>query len=234
LWTNVYAYATNRGYDFYYEGQQGQNGTPRSNYPVETVDWLDCLKWCNARSQQAGLIPCYYTDAGYTHVFTNDFAGFPSLAVYQSLSCNGYRLPTEAEWEKAARGGLNGRRFPWGNLISAGQAQYAACTNCDFGYDLGPNHNPTGPSPASALDVNGYGLYDMVGNLTEWCWDVYATSYGQPTPINPTGPDGPSTVRVVRGGNWVNYAFLGRCAYRNYGDVLNANYIIGFRCVRGL
>ena len=92
LWTNVYAYGTSHGYSFVNAGLNGGTGT---NYPVQMVDWFDCVKWSNARSQQAGLTPCYYTDAGFAQVFTNGESG---ATVYQNLSCNGYRLPTEAEW----------------------------------------------------------------------------------------------------------------------------------------
>jgi formylglycine-generating enzyme required for sulfatase activity len=196
------------------------------------------VKWCNARSQQAGLIPCYYTDAGFTQVYkTGDVD-----AVYVNWSANGYRLPTEAEWEKAARGRLNGRRFPWGNLISEGQANYIGDTN-GYSYDLGPNgYNAIGSiggvspatSPVGSFDVNGYGLYDMAGNVNEWCWDWYGTPYGQPTTTNPTGP-GTGSYRVLRGGYWGPYASNARCA--NRVNFYFPSYVysgVGFRSVRGL
>jgi formylglycine-generating enzyme required for sulfatase activity len=224
LWTNVHAYAASHGYTFINAGVNGGTGT---NYPVETVDWFDCVKWSNARSQQAGLTPCYYTDAGFTQVFTTGDSG----TVYQNLAANGYRLPTEAEWEKAARGGGIGLRFPWGNLIHTIQAQYAYSSS--FSYDLGPANSPTSPSPVGSFDVNGYGLYDMAGNVEEWCWDWYGTPYGQSSTINPTGA-GSGTDRVYRGGVWSYVASDVRCANRDHYHPDFPGAAIGFRCVRGL
>jgi formylglycine-generating enzyme required for sulfatase activity len=235
-WTNVYAYATSHGYNFLHTGA-GKNSAP--NQPVQTVDWFDCVKWSNARSQQAGLAPVYYTDAGLTQVFTNGDSG---TTVYQNLTTNGYRLPTEAEWEKAARGGLAGNRFPWGNSISESQANYYGAA-ASYSYDLGPNgYNAIGSvggmspatSPVGSFAPNGYGLYDMAGNLFEWCWDWYGTPYGQPTTNNPTGAGPGSGLRVLRGGYWADVASLSRCAYRSNDDPDDANYHFGFRCVRGL
>jgi len=108
-WQGVYSYATNHGYSFVEPGKD-----KAANYPVETVDWYDCVKWSNARSAQAGLTPVYYTDGLFTQVYTNG----ETDAVYPNWAANGYRLPTEAEREKASRGGLSGQRFPWGNLIT--------------------------------------------------------------------------------------------------------------------
>jgi formylglycine-generating enzyme required for sulfatase activity len=242
LWAEVYGYATNNGYIFNYPVPSTARA---ANYPVETVDWYDAVKWCNARSQQAGLTPVYYTDAGLTQVYTNG----NDTNVLADWSANGYRLPTEAEWEKAARGGLIGQRYPWGNFISENQANYFAGF---AGYDLGPyagfNTNFDGgiswtdqftfhgdnSSPVGFFAPNGYGLYDMAGNVWEWCWDWYATPYGQPTPNNPTGPAGPLTDRVLRGGNWINSAYTARCAFRVDCDPKGPYVGVGFRCVRGL
>ena len=138
-----------------------------ANHPVYDVNWYDCVKWCNARSQQEGKRPVYFTDAGMTQVYTNGDMD----AVYANWSGQGYRLPTEAEWEKAARGGLVGQRFPWGNMISWNQANYygdplSLATN-GFAYDLATaiDYDPafaTGEvpytSPVGSFDPNGYGL----------------------------------------------------------------------------
>jgi formylglycine-generating enzyme required for sulfatase activity len=228
-WQTVYTYATGQGYGFNHLG-----AGKAANHPVQSVDWFDAVKWCNARSQLAGLTPVYYADAGLAQVYTNG-----EVAPFVNWTATGYRLPTEAEWEKAARGGLVGRRFPWGNTISENQANYNGDTN-DYSYDLGPNgYNAifaTGgqpyTSPVGYFAANGYGLYDMAGNVEEWCWDWWGKPYGQPTTTNPTGPAS-GALRIMRGGDFYVPANYSRCANR-YDYIPGSGFLqFGFRCVRG-
>jgi formylglycine-generating enzyme required for sulfatase activity len=228
-WQSVYNWATNHGYGFDHVGSG-----KAANHPVQTVDWYDAVKWSNARSQQAGLTPVYFTDAGLTQIYTNG-----DVAPYVNWTNSGYRLPTEAEWEKSARGGLSGQRFPWGNVVSESLANYIGNTN-SYSYDLGPNGynaigsvggNSPATSPVGSFAPNGYGLYDMAGNVFEWCWDWYGTPYA-----GGSDPHGSATgsIRVLRGGSEGNDAYQARCAFRNNISIGPSDLSIrfGFRCVR--
>jgi formylglycine-generating enzyme len=222
LWDEVSQWALTNGYDFEHEGEAKD-----TNHPVVLVSWYDVVKWCNARSEKQGLVPAYYTDASQTSVYRNDRVVLDSASVKWNA---GYRLPTEAEWEKAARGGAAGHAYPWRDTNQFSHARANVVQNPIFDSGLYPHTSPVGSFPS-----NGYGLYDMAGNVWEWCWDWYDENwYGSAAAsVNDTrGPDSGS-YRILRGGSWSDDESFARCSSRGKDGAETPWNFYGFRCVKG-
>lgn len=167
------------------------------NRPINTIRWFEAVIYCNIRSIQEGLTPVY-SKSGSTDYTTwgevPDYPDHPDLAAWNAISCNwsadGYRLPTEAEWEYAARGATD---IPDYLYSGSDDIMLVAWFR---------SNSAQGTQPVGTLAPNGLGIYDMSGNVYEYCWDWLGSDYYSVSPqVNPTGPD-TVTMRVGRGGNY--------------------------------
>ena len=266
-WDDVAAWAEKNGYEFSKETTKAQRGASwsvdPSLHPMNMVTWYDAVKWCNARSEMEGRTPVYYRDGIKKTVYRKGEIDLTNDMVKWSSS--GYRLPTEAEWEKAARGHLTGKNFPWGNRSVNGSLGNYRLSGDPYDNGTSPvgyyngeqviisEKHSYGGETIRTLDMsNDFGLYDMFGNVFEWCWDWYHPEwYGSNSSINPNavrpntkGPEAAyygnhlDRTRVLRGGDYdhLNESASGRLlrvAFRHQRTPSSALRTYGIRSVRG-
>ncbi|MCY3744087.1 MAG: formylglycine-generating enzyme family protein [Candidatus Poribacteria bacterium] len=235
------------------EFEMGSHTGKNNERPVHTVYldafYMDIYEVTNAQYKifvdanpqwQKDNIPEEYHDGVYLRLWDGNTypegkADHPAIYVswYAAMAYAewaGKRLPTEAEWEKAARGGLAGEAYPWGNTIDATRANHARHFNA--------------PIAVGQYPPNGYGLYDMAGNISEWCLDEYDPDFYATSPReNPVSNGTRQEVinsfkvikkknRVLRGGCWSDNGLFLRVAYRDWGPQNYTSVFRGFRCVK--
>jgi formylglycine-generating enzyme required for sulfatase activity len=185
--------------------------------PVERVTWFEAVEYCNKLSEREGLTTAYTINGT-----GND------RTVMWNQDANGYRLPTEAEWEYACRAGTS-TPFSTGNNITTAQANY------DGNYPYGNNARGQWLERTSNVGIypsNTWGLHDMHGNVFEWCWDWYGNYTSDPQ-TDPTG-EATGSYRVLRGGSWYDNGRYIRSAYRNSSSPFLRSYSVGFRLARSI
>ena len=211
-----------------YQAVMGTNPSQFSGYPnrpVEQVSWFNAIEYCNRRSIQEGLTPCY----SYSSYGTNP-ANWPggwnsTSSNHTNVSCNwtanGYRLPTEMEWMFAAKGGNQSQGYTYSGSNTIGDVAWYSSNSGSRTHDVGEK------------TANELGTFDMSGNVREWVWDIYG-SYPSGSQTNPTGANSGSK-RVVRGGDWGGLASYCTVSVRGNYYATGSNFfsdIQGFRVVR--
>lgn len=203
-----------------YQAVMGNNpsDTKGDNLPVTDITWYDAITYCNKLSESQGLTPCY---------------AISGTTVTWNRSANGYRLPTEAEWEYAARANTT-TPFNFGDYVHNNEAN---CYNA-YGYNNDASGNWVNGSDSylrrtvevTQYGANAFGLYNMHGNAAEWVWDWYG-AYDAQTGTNPTGPES-GNAKIVRGGGWNDHPKHIRSAYRGAHPADVPLYSVGMRLVR--
>ena len=205
-----------------FDALMGRDSTAAEGVPAANVTWYDAVSYCNALSVEEGLSCAYAIDG---------------QSVTWDLAADGYRLPTEAEWEYACRAGTTGP-FNLDHSLSADEANYYGHYPYEIEgnyfdqdvLDVKPGIYRGEPIASASFAPNAWGLYDMHGNVAEWVWDRYG-AYDDAAAQDPTGP-GEGALRVNRGGGWNDFAKNLRSAYRASLTPTSASPSVGFRVAR--
>jgi formylglycine-generating enzyme required for sulfatase activity len=198
--------------------------------PVEWVTWHEAAAYCNALSALAVTTGCYLCSGSGPTVTCGTVEQGDRI-----YACAGYRLPTEAEWEHAYRAGTQ-------TALYSGDTDGSKCTACDAS-DPDANADSIGwfcanaggeTRPVAQKQANAWGLFDMAGNVWEWCHDWYQADLGTSAVTDPVGSSSTETEHVARGGCWMNNTQALRAAYRQKFGLTYRNNGVGFRCARTL
>jgi formylglycine-generating enzyme required for sulfatase activity len=221
LWYEVRVWAEANGYTFANQGREGNDGTiavptTAKNEPVTYVSWRDVMVWCNAYSEKSGKVPVY-TYGGAVIRSSSDTTACDNAVMDKTQS--GFRLPTDVEWEFAARGGNPSNTTNWNYTYAGSNTVGNVAWYSD---NSGNATHPVGEKAANSL-----GLYDMSGTVYELCWDWYGSvSSSTPTDGTTSGSD-----RLLRGGSWFASAGSVEVSYRNYYAPSSMHSSVGFRVV---